>query len=119
MEDFRDKYFETLEALFFATSNLSRREKQDETTLAILDELRAIISDFTIQVDKIQGERKKDWENRIKTLKLVFEHIGAIYIQEIYWRKKLVKEQATILEQAKLIAELQTRVEQLEKMNEL
>lgn len=119
MEDFKDKYTDTLEHLFFATRSLTEREKQDETSLVVLDSLRAIISDFTIQVNKIQGERKKEWENRIKTLKGIFEQIGAIYLQELYWRKKLAAEQKTILEQAKLISDLQTRVEQLEKMNEL
>ena len=119
MEDFKDKYTDTLEHLFFATRSLTERERQDETSLAVLDNLRAIINDFTIQVDKIQGERKKEWENRIKTLKGIFEQIGAVYLQELYWRKKLAVEQKAVLDLSAQLTTALNRIEQLEKMNEM
>jgi hypothetical protein len=119
MEDFKDKYHETLDQLLFATERLSVIERREEKTFIVLMQLSALIRDFTIQVDKIQGERKKEWENRIKTLKGIFEQIGAVYLQELYWRKKLAVEQKAVLDLSAQLTTALNRIEQLEKMNEM
>jgi hypothetical protein len=107
MEEFKDKYLETIEHLFFATRDLNKIQREQEVSLAILDQLRAIINTFSTGLDRLQGERKINAENTIKTLKKVFEHIGAIYLQELYWRNKDFQAQKTILEMTAKIQELE------------
>lgn len=119
MEDFKDKYHDTLDALLNATQSLTIKERQEEQSFVVLMQLSAIIHEFSDKVKKIQGEQKKEWENRIKTLKGIFEQIGAIYLQELYWRKKLIKEQQTTLTLSEQVQTLTNRIEQLEKMSEL
>jgi len=69
--DYQEAYEKTFDQLFFATRSLNAKERKEDEALIALDDLRAIINDFIVQVDKIQGERKKEWENRIETLKKV------------------------------------------------
>lgn len=113
------KYKETLESLYFVTRQLSKMQRDEEATLAILDSLRSVICDFDTKVIGLHGKQKLEWLERIKTLKQVFEHIGAIYLQELYWRKKVIAEQKTNLELSNRIGELEKQIANLEKMNEL
>ena len=50
-----DKYTETLEQLYFTTRSLQNHERKEESALTILDELRALINDFSMKVDTLQG----------------------------------------------------------------
>jgi hypothetical protein len=112
MTEIDEKYLETLEALFFTTRNLQQHERKEETAIAILDELRAIINDFDTKVDTLQGERKNNALKLINSLKKIFDYIGSIYLQELYWRKKNRENEAALILAAgeidKLTAELNT-----------
>ena len=113
-----DKYIETIESLYFVTRDLNAHQKREESSLAVLDSLRDLINTFSIGLDRLQGERKINAENTIKTLKQIFEHIGAIYLQELYWRQKDFKAQKTILEMAKQIDELKKELEIERQLNQ-
>jgi len=112
MSEIDEKYLETLEALFFTTRNLQQYERKEESALMILDELRAIINDFISKVDTLQGERKNNALKLINSLKKIFDYIGSIYLQELYWRKKNRENEAALILAAgeidKLTAELNT-----------
>ena len=116
--DYKEAYEATMESLYFQTRELSRAQRREEVNVIILDALNAIINDFILQVDKIQGERKKEWENRIKTLKQVYTHIGAQYLEELHWRKKCYKLEQNILEMSRQIEELTTENDKLKQLNE-
>ncbi len=60
-----DKYTETLEQLYFTTRSLQNHERKEETAISILNDLRAVINDFSSKVDTLQGERKN---NALKTI---------------------------------------------------
>ena len=64
-----DKYTETLEQLYFTTRSLLAQERQEETAIGILNDLRAVINDFSMKVDTLQGERKVNALKTIQTLK--------------------------------------------------
>ncbi len=113
-----DKYEETLEQLYFATRSLMAHERKEDDALIALDDLRAIINDFIVQVDKIQGERKKEWEMRVNTLKNVFNQVGSIYLNELYWRKKVYKLESDNLNLTSEIERLNKEIEVLKGINE-
>lgn len=114
-----DKYAETLEQLYFATRSLMAKERKEDEAIKALDDLRAIINDFIIQVDKIQGERKKEWEMRVNTLKNVFNQVGSIYLNELYWRKKVYKLESDCLNLTSEIERLKKEIEVLNNISEL
>lgn len=116
--DYKERYDKTLEQLFFTTRDLTRAQRGEEINIIVLDSLNAIINDFISQVDKIQGERKKEWEMRIKTLKQVYNHIGAQYLEELHWRKKCYKLEQNILDMSRQIEELKTENEKIRGLNE-
>lgn len=116
--DYKEAYEATMESLYFQTRVLSKMERSEEVNIIVLDSLNAIINDFTIQVDKIQGERKKEWETRIKTLKQVYTHIGAQYLEELHWRKKCYKLEQNILEMSRQVEELKAENDKLKQLNE-
>lgn len=116
--DYKEAYEATMESLYFQTRELSRAQRREEVNIIVLDSLNAIINDFILQVDKIQGERKKEWETRIKTLKQVYTHIGAQYLEELHWRKKCYKLEQNILEMSRQIEELKAENDKLKQLNE-
>jgi len=118
MDDYKEKYDKTLEQLFFTTREFSKVQRGEEINIIILDGLNAIINDFISQVDKIQGERKKEWEMRIKTLKETYNHIGAQYLEELHWRKKCFKLENENFKMAERIIELEKVIQTPELMNE-
>ena len=118
MDDYKEKYDKTLEQLFFTTREFSKVQRGEEINIIILDSLNAIINDFISQVDKIQGERKKEWEMRIKTLKETYNHIGAQYLEELHWRRKCYKLEQNILDMSRQIEELKTENEKIRGLNE-
>ena len=118
MEDYKQKYHETIESLYFVTRSLSAMERESEINLTILSQLQAIINDFIVQVDKIHGNKKIEWENRVKTLINIFNHIGGIYYSELMFRKKCYKLEKNILDLSRQIDELKAENEKLKQLNE-
>ena len=116
--DYKEAYEATMESLYFQTRELTKVQRGEEINITILDGLNAIINDFISQVDKIQGERKKEWETRIKTLKEVYNHIGAQYLEELHWRKKCFKLESENFKMAERIIELEKVIQTPELMNE-
>ena len=116
--DYKEAYEATMESLYFQTRELTKVQRGEEINITILDGLNAIINDFINQVDKIQGERKKEWETRIKTLKEVYNHIGAQYLEELHWRKKCYKLENENFKMAERIIELEKVIQTPELMNE-
>jgi hypothetical protein len=112
-----DKYTETLEQLYFTTRTLLAHERQEETAISILNDLRAVINDFSSKVDTLQGERKNNALKTIQTLKKVFDYIGSIYLQELYWRKKNKDNEAALLSAANKIMKLEAELNTIEKAN--
>lgn len=112
-----DKYTETLEQLYFTTRSLQQHERKEESALTILDELRALINDFSMKVDTLQGERKVNALKTIQTLKKVFDYIGSIYLQELYWRKKNKDNEAALILAATEIDRLEAELNTIEKAN--
>jgi len=116
--DYKEAYEATMESLYFQTRELTKVQRGEEINIIILDGLNAIINDFISQVDKIQGERKKEWEMRIKTLKETYNHIGAQYLEELHWRKKCFKLESENFKMAERIIELEKVIQTPELMNE-
>lgn len=116
--DYKEAYEATMESLYFQTRELTKVQRCEEINIIILDGLSAIINDFISQVDKIQGERKKEWEMRIKTLKETYNHIGAQYLEELHWRKKCFKLENDNFKMAERIIELEKVIQTPELMNE-
>jgi len=116
--DYKEAYEATMESLYFQTRELTKVQRGEEINIIILDSLNAIINDFISQVDKIQGERKKEWEMRIKTLKETYNHIGAQYLEELHWRKKCFKLESENFKMAERIIELEKVIQTPELMNE-
>ena len=116
--DYKEAYEATMESLYFQTRELTKVQRGEEINIIVLDSLNAIINDFILQVDKIQGERKKEWEMRIKTLKQVYNHIGAQYLEELHWRRKCYKLEQNILDMSRQIEELKTENEKIRGLNE-
>lgn len=116
--DYKEAYEATMESLYFQTRELTKVQRGEEINIIILDSLNAIINDFISQVDKIQGERKKEWEMRIKTLKETYNHIGAQYLEELHWRKKCFKLENDNFKMAERIIELEKVIQTPELMNE-
>ena len=115
MDEINEKYTETLEQLYFTTRNLQQHERKEETALAILDEWRAIINDFTSKVDTLQGERKNNALKLINSLKKIFDYIGSIYLQELYWRKLNRDNEAGLILAAGMIDRLEAELNTIEK----
>jgi hypothetical protein len=115
MDEINEKYTETLEQLYFTTRNLQQHERKEESALAILDELRAIINDFTNKVDTLQGERKNNALKLINSLKKIFDYIGSIYLQELYWRKLNRDNEAALILAAGMIDRLEAELNTIEK----
>ena len=116
--DYQEAYEKTFDQLFFASRSLNAKERKEDEALIALDDLRAIINDFIVQVDKIQGERKKEWENRIETLKKVYYQVGSIYLNELLWRKKVYKLESDNLNLTSEIERLNKEIEVLKGINE-
>ena len=112
-----DKYTETLEQLYFTTRSLQKHERKEESALDILDELRATINDFSMKVDTLQGERKVNALKTIQTLKKVFDYIGSIYLQELYWRKHNRDNEAALILAASEIDRLEAELKTIERAN--
>ncbi len=112
-----DKYTETLEQLYFTTRSLLAHERQEETAIGILNDLRAVINDFSSKVDTLQGERKNNALKTIETLKKIFDYIGSIYLQELYWRKKNKDNEAALILAATEIDRLEAELNTIEKAN--
>ena len=112
-----DKYTETLEQLYFTTRTLLAYERQEESAIGILNDLRAVINDFSSKVDTLQGERKVNALKTIQTLKKVFDYIGSIYLQELYWRKKNKDNEAALILAATEIDRLEAELNTIEKAN--
>ena len=112
-----DKYTETLEQLYFTTRSLQNHERKEETAISILNDLRAVINDFISKVDTLQGERKNNALKTIETLKKVFDYIGSIYLQELYWRKKNKDNEAALILAATEIDRLEAELNTIEKAN--
>jgi len=112
-----DKYTDTLEQLYFTTRSLQNHERKEETAIGILNDLRAVINDFSSKVDTLQGERKNNALKTIETLKKVFDYIGSIYLQELYWRKKNKDNEAALILAATEIDRLEAELNTIEKAN--
>jgi len=112
-----DKYTETLEQLYFTTRSLQNHERKEETAIGILNDLRAVINDFSSKVDTLQGERKVNALKTIETLKKVFDYIGSIYLQELYWRKKNKDNEAALILAANEIDRLEAELNTIDKAN--
>jgi len=112
-----DKYTETLEQLYFTTRSLQNHVRKEETAISILNDLRAVINDFSSKVDTLQGERKNNALKTIETLKKVFDYIGSIYLQELYWRKKNKDNEAALILAATEIDRLEAELNTIEKAN--
>jgi hypothetical protein len=112
-----DKYTETLEQLYFTTRSLQNHERKEETAISILNDLRAVINDFSSKVDTLQGERKNNALKTIETLKKVFDYIGSIYLQELYWRRKNKDNEAALILAATEIDRLESELNTIEKAN--
>jgi len=112
-----DKYTDTLEQLYFTTRSLQNHERKEETAIGILNDLRAIINDFSSKVDTLQGERKNNALKTIEKLKKIFDYIGSIYLQELYWRKKNKDNEAALILAATEIDRLEAELNTIEKAN--
>jgi len=112
-----DKYTDTLEQLYFTTRSLQNHERKEETAIGILNDLRALINDFSMKVDTLQGERKNNALKTIETLKKVFDYIGSIYLQELYWRKKNKDNEAALILASTEIDRLEAELKTIEKAN--
>jgi len=110
MTDYKKRYLETLEQLYFKTRELDERDRSEEQNLRTVEHLRSIIQKFDDSVELLDGTRK---ENAIKTLKslyFVFNRLGNIYLSELAARKKAFKLEKENLELLNKINELNEQI---------
>ena len=110
------KYLETLEQLYLTSSELLRTQKQDEEIVAVLSALNSVLTNFLTSVDTLQGQRKENALNTIKTLQKVQRRFSEAIIGKLYWQKKCHKLEADVLDLAKRLEETTTQLNQLEEM---
>ena len=111
-----DKYLETLEQLYLTSCELLRTQKQDEEIVAVLSALNSVLTNFLTSVDTLQGQRKENALNTIKTLQKVQRRFSEAVIWKLYWQKKCSKLEADVLDLAKRLDEATTRLNQLKEM---
>jgi hypothetical protein len=70
-----------------------------------------------MKVDTLQGERKVNALKTIQTLKKVFDYIGSIYLQELYWRKHNRDNEAALILAASEIDRLEAELKTIERAN--
>ena len=110
------KYQDTLEQLYFVTRDLTQVQKKQEQTFIALSELSALISTFYTSLDRLQGERKINAENTIKTLQTVFSEIGSSYLLELYFRNKCGEYEKALIEATKRIEALENEIKLLNNL---
>jgi hypothetical protein len=115
--DYKKAYFETLESLFFKTRELSERDRREEDNLRVLSELHTLITTFDRSFDTLEGKRKDNALNTIKTLIFVFNHIGKIYLDELAARKKNIQLQKDILTLTEKITALESELNALKQID--
>lgn len=89
--DYKKAYLETLEQLYFKTRELDEKSRTEEKTIYVLERLKTIITTFDSGVESMEGKRKENAINTLKSLYFVFNHIGRIYLDELAARKKMFK----------------------------
>lgn len=109
--DYKEAYQETLQQLFFKTRELEAIERREEKNLIVLGQLEAVILQFDMSVDRLDGARKETALNTLKKLYFVFDHIGRIYLDELAARKKKFESDKLVLE---LLAKIGTIEKELE-----
>lgn len=113
------KYKETMEQLYYATRDLNEIQKRNESTFVVLSDLSKLISTFYTSLDTLQGQRKINALEAIKTLQSVFNEIGSSYILELYFRDKCGQYEKALIEASKEIESLKKEIEVLNQINNL
>jgi hypothetical protein len=115
--DYKQAYMETLEQLYFKTRELSERDRREEDNLKVLSELHTLITTFDRSFDTLEGKRKDNALNTIKTLIFVFNSLGKIYLDELAARKKLIQAQKDILTLSEKITTLESELNTLKNID--
>jgi hypothetical protein len=117
--DYKEAYMFTLEQLYFKTRELSERDRREEDNLKVLSELHTLITTFDRSYDTLEGKRKDNALNTIKTLIYVFNSLGKIYLDELAARKKLIQAQKDILMLTEKITALESELNALRQIDSL
>jgi hypothetical protein len=117
MIDYKAAYMFTLEQLYFKTRELSERDRREEDNLRVLSELHTLITTFDRSFDTLEGKRKDNALNTIKTLIYVFNSLGKIYLDELATRKKLIQAQKDILMLTEKITTLESELNTLKNID--
>lgn len=114
-----EKYQETLDQLYLTSSELLRTQKQDEEIVAVLTSLNSVLTNFLTSLDTLQGARRENALNTIKTLQSVQRRFSEAIIGKLYWQKKCHKLEADVLDLAKRLEESEQRLKTLEGIDSL
>jgi hypothetical protein len=117
--DYKQAYLTTLEQLYFKTRELSERDRREEDNLRVLSELHTLITTFDRSFDTLEGKRKDNALNTIKTLIFIFNSLGKIYLDELAARKKLIQAQKDILTLTEKITTLESELNALRQIDAL
>lgn len=117
--DYKEKYKETIEQLFFATRELEEHKRSEELNYLVLSKQSEVIGSLWENLDKMQGARKDNAEKTMQNLIFVFMHIGKIYLDELKWRKDLFKANQSLIDAAKKIEELEQELKLEKQFNEI
>jgi hypothetical protein len=96
--DYKEKYKETIQQLFFATRELEEHKRSEELNYLVLSNQSEVIGSLWENLDKMQGIRRDNAEKTMQKLIFVFMHIGKIYLDELKWRKDLFKANESLID---------------------
>jgi len=108
--DYKKRYLETLEQLYYATRELEARDRAEEQNLRTIEHLRSIIQKFDESVELLEGARKENALKTLKSLYFVVNRTGNVYLDELSSRKKAYKLEKENFELLKKIDELQCQI---------
>tara|TARA_R110000868_G_scaffold151116_1_gene374708 strand:- start:1948 stop:2289 length:342 start_codon:yes stop_codon:yes gene_type:complete len=108
--DYKKRYLETLEQLYFKTREINERDRQEEQNLRTVEHLRSIIQKFDESVELLDGVRKENALKTLKSLYFVFNRLGTVYLAELAARKKAYKLEKENFELLKKINELNEQI---------
>ncbi len=117
--DYRVQYEKTVEQLFFKTQELIQATNTIEEPYLVLSDISQLIGTFYASLDSLQGQRKINAENALKTLYRCFEFYGRSYLRELEARKRNYQLNEALLEASKKIEQLQAEINILKNIDSL
>ena len=114
--DYREEYLKTVEQLFFATRELEKQKRHEDTAYRVLIEQAKVIDGIWANLEKMTGPRLENAEKMLKGLVFVYNRIGAVYMAELKWRKQLNEAQKSLLEAAEKINVLENQLKATEEL---